>query len=104
MLYDVCIHSPADESTKVLKIVETYPDDVWVVGLRSHSGLLIKYKGQIRFVHSCATDLSMVVDEPIEECMTFLGSNIFVSGPLFKNNSLTEKWILSHEIEYTKKY
>jgi hypothetical protein len=104
------VNSLCDTSFKVfkaidlLKIVEKYPDDIWVVGLRSHSGLLIKYKGQIHFVHSSCTAPTMVVDELAEESSTFQGSTIYVSGPLFKNNSLSEKWIIGEEVKYTKKY
>jgi len=92
------------KASELMKIVQKYPDDVWVVGLRSHSGLLINYHGQLLFVHSSCTAPSMVVDEPAEESSTFQNSTIYVSGPLFKNNSLTEKWIKGEEVTYLKKY
>lgn len=86
----------------LLRIVRTKPDDVWVVGLRNHSGLLVKYKGTIRFVHSSYSDKVGVVDEIAEESMTFMNSNIYVSGNLFRNNCLTEKWISGEEVHYIK--
>ena len=104
------VNSLCDTSYKVVKasemieIVKKSPDDVWVVGLRNHSGLLIKYNGVIHFVHSSCTFPTMVVDELVEESSTFNGSNIFVAGPLFKNNSLVEKWILGKKLLYTKKH
>ena len=104
------VNSLCDTSFKVFKaadlitIVRRFPEDIWVVGLRSHSGLLVNYKGIIHFVHSSCTDPSMVVDELAEESSTFLGSSIFVSGPLFNNNCLVEKWIKGEEIKYCKKY
>ncbi len=104
------VNSLCDTSYKVYKasdiltIVKKLPDNIWVVGLRSHSGLLIKYQGQIHFVHSSCTDPSMVVDELAEESSTFIGSSIYVAGSLFRNNSLTEKWIKGDKVNYTKKY
>ncbi|MFL5728504.1 MAG: hypothetical protein ACJ75J_03360 [Cytophagaceae bacterium] len=92
------------KAEELLDVVKKYPDDVWVVGLRNHSGLLVKYKGQIRFVHSSYMTPTAVVDEPAEESLTFLYSNIYVAGPLFVTNSLTRKWILKEEVKYRKKY
>lgn len=104
------VNSLCDTSYKVYKaeemlnIVKRQPDDIWVVGLKNHSALIVKYKGQIRFVHSSYFSPTMVVDEPIEESGTFFGSTIWVAGNLFAGNSLTEKWILGTEVIYTKKY
>ncbi|MGN6646555.1 MAG: hypothetical protein ACTHJT_08495 [Cytophaga sp.] len=104
------VNSLCDTSYKVykgeelLQLIKSQPDDIWVVGLKNHSALIVKYQGQIRFVHSSYFAPTMVVDEPIEESMTFWGSNIYVSGHLFKDNCLTEKWIKDEVVKYTKKY
>lgn len=104
------VNSLCDTSYKVYKademlnIVKAQPDDIWVVGLKNHSALIVKYKGKIRFVHSSYFAPTMVVDEAIEESGTFFGSTIWVAGNLFVNNSLTEKWITGTEVIYTKKY
>lgn len=82
------VNSLCDSSYKVYKpeelirIVEQKPDDVWVVGLHNHSGLLVKYKGQIRFVHSSYSYPTAVVDEPVEESHTLQHSTIYVAGNL----------------------
>ena len=104
------VNSLCDTSFKVykpdalLEIIKIHPDDIWVVGLKNHSALIVKYQGQVRFVHSSYFSPTMVIDEPIEESQTFYGSNIYVAGNLFKDNSLTEKWINREEVVYTKKY
>jgi len=92
------------KAEEILNIVKERPDDVWVIGLKNHSALIVKYQGQIRFVHSSYFSPTMVVDEPIEESETFFGSNIWVAGNLFTDNSLTEKWIQGTEVSYTRKF
>jgi hypothetical protein len=92
------------KAEEILNIVKGQPDDVWVIGLKNHSALIVKYRGQIRFVHASYFSPTMVVDEPIEESETFFGSNIWVAGNLFTGNSLTQKWLLGTEISYTKKF
>jgi len=104
------VNSLCDTSYKVykpldlLQIIKTKPDDIWVVGLKNHSALIVKYKGKIRFVHSSYFSPTMVIDESIEGSETFNSSTIYVAGNLFENNSLTEKWIKGEEVKYTKKY
>lgn len=104
------VNSLCDSTYKVYKpeelirIVEQRPDDVWVVGLHNHSGLLIKYKGKLHFVHSSYSYPTAVVDELADESHTFQHSTIYVAGNLFRNNSLTEKWIRSELVRYVKTY
>jgi hypothetical protein len=104
------VNSLCDSSYKVYKsedlirIVEQKPDDVWVVGLHNHSGLLINYKGKLHFVHSSYSYPTAVVNELADESHTFQHSTIYVAGNLFRNNSLTEKWIRSELVKYVKKY
>jgi hypothetical protein len=45
-----------------------------------------------------------VVDELADESHTFQHSTIYMAGNLFRNNSLTEKWIRSELVKYVKKY
>jgi len=104
------VNSLCDTSYKVYKgdllieIIKKHPDDIWVVGLKNHSALIVKYRGRIRFVHSSYFLPTMVIDESIEDSQTFNGSTIYVAGNLFKGNTLTEKWIKGEEIKYRKKY
>jgi hypothetical protein len=104
------VNSLCDTSYKVYKakemieIVKSKPDDVWVVGLRNHSGFIVKDNGQIHFVHSSYSMPDAVVDELADSSMIFQGSNIYVAGNLFVGNSLSKKWINNEAIKYVKKY
>ncbi len=104
------VNSLCDSSYKVYKpealieIVKKHPDDIWVVGLHNHSGLLVNYQGQLHFFHSSYSYPTAVVDELAGESHTFQHSTIYVAGNLFRNNSLTLKWMEQQQIRYTKKY
>jgi hypothetical protein len=104
------VNSLCDTSYKVYKaadmieIVKSKPRDVWVVGLRNHSGFMVNDNGQIHFIHSSYSMPDSVVDELADSSMTFQGSNIYVAGNLFVGNSLTRKWIRNEKVKYVKKY
>ena len=104
------VNSLSDTSYKVYKaadiieIVKRKPDDIWVVGLRNHSGFIVKEQGEVRFVHSSYSMPAAVVNELADSSLTFQGSNIFVAGNLFVGNSLTKKWINKEVVKYVKKY
>ncbi len=104
------VHSLCDsyytvyKADDLIRIVEKHPDDIWVVGIHNHSGLLVKYKGEIRFVHSSYTYPTAVVDESATESDTFQHSTIYVAGNLFKQNCLTEKWLKEEEVQYVRKF
>jgi len=104
------VNSLCDTSYKVYKaeemieIVESKPDNVWVTGLSSHSGFIVRYKGKTYFVHSNYTFPSVVEREDIRVSEVFNGSRIFVVGALFAGNSLPEKWLRGEVIQHVKKF
>lgn len=104
------VNSLCDTSYKVYKaeemirIVESQPDNVWITGLSSHSGFIVRYRGKTYFVHSNYTYPSVVEREDIRTSEVFNGSRIFVVGALFVGNSLPEKWLKGDTIQYVKKF
>jgi hypothetical protein len=104
------VNSLCDTSYKVykaeemIKIVESQPDNVWVTGLSSHSGFIVRYKGRAYFVHSNYTYPSVVEREDIRTSEVFNGSRIFVVGALFAGNSLPEKWLRGDTIMHIKRF
>lgn len=104
------VNSLCDTSYKVykaeemIKIVESQPDNVWVTGLSSHSGFIVRYKGRSYFVHSNYTYPSVVEREDIRTSEVFNGSRIFVVGALFAGNSLPERWLKEETIQHVKRF
>lgn len=92
------------KAQKLLEFIKSKPDDIWIVGLSNHTGMIVKYNGRIRFVHSSYIDPVAVVDEPAETSAALNNSTIYVAGHLFVNNSLTEKWITNTSIQLIKKF
>jgi hypothetical protein len=75
-----------------------------VVGLSNHSGILVKKKGRIFFIHSSPYPPTCVVKEIPETSVIFQSSKIFVAGHLFYNNSMTDKWLRDEIIPFIKKW
>jgi hypothetical protein len=88
---------------ELLSLISQKPDDMWVIGLKNHSGIIVKFNGKIRFVHSSPMHPVAVVDEAAESSEIFKRSDVFVAGNLFSKNSLTSKWISGANIPFRKK-
>lgn len=80
------------------KYVQSCEDNIFHVGLSFHVGLVVKYKGKIRFLHSDYINSDGVKEEEIFKSEALKASSIYYVGRL-TNPTLLEKWKTGKEIE-----
>lgn len=68
-------------------------DDVYVVGLDNHVGIINKQGEEIQFIHSSYIYPSYVLSESAENSAVLGGSNIYVLGNMTSNDSLLRAWL-----------
>lgn len=78
-------------------------DGIYIVGLDTHVGFVVKHEGKIHFIHSSKPDYIGVVREDVEESRSLQRSKVFVVGNLLENEQLIKRWLQPkpEEIELT---
>lgn len=74
-------------------------DDVYVVGLDNHVGIISKDKGEIKFIHSSFVYPSHVVSEDASTSSVLGGSAVYVIGNMTANPLLIKSWLLGTAIK-----
>ena len=73
-------------------------DDVYIVGLSCHVGFLSIENDSLFFIHSSYINPLCVVKEYAELSPALLQSEVFVTGALFTNRNLINKWLRNEYI------
>lgn len=84
---------------KFYKYIQSSEDNIWHVGLSFHVGLVVKYKGKIKFVHSDYINSEGVKEEDILKSEALKQSSIYYIGRL-TNPILLKKWQTGEEITF----
>jgi len=80
--------------TKLHTYVRYRPDNLYVLGLSGHVGLLLKYKGELWFIHSDYHNTVGPIKEKIESSQALNESDVFWCGTFLNNKNIT-KWLNS---------
>ena len=75
------------------------PDNLYIVGLTSHVGLVLKYKEQIWFIHSDYYDSRGPVKEKIEDANALNDSDVFWCGTFFTKTNIN-KWLMQTKYNF----
>jgi hypothetical protein len=73
------------------------PDNLYIIGLSGHVGLVLKYKGSIWFIHSDYYNVKGPVKEKFERAIALNDSDVFWCGT-FLTHSTIQKWL--HKTAY----
>ncbi len=88
-----------DASTVVSNIKENLKEGLYVVGLSSHVGFILKRKGEVFFIHSSYLEPVAVAIEIASVSEAFIYSDLFYFAGVTTNHALLKKWLYSKEIK-----
>lgn len=74
-------------------------EGIYVIGLSSHVGFMLKRDGELFFIHSNYYDPVAVVIEDASTSEALLSSSLFYLTAISGNSSLMKKWLSSEEIK-----
>jgi hypothetical protein len=83
-----------DTKTGLHTYVRYRPDNLYIVGLSGHVGLILKYKGELWFIHSDYHGFVGPIKETIESSVSLSESNVFWCGTFLSDKNI-EKWLKS---------
>ncbi|MAR68760.1 MAG: hypothetical protein CL833_16045 [Crocinitomicaceae bacterium] len=86
----------------VISHIQNRPKDIYIVGLDSHVGFLIKENNEVFFVHSNYLGESVVTKELAENSEALEGSNMYVLGSILSNNDILNHWQQGTTIQIQK--
>ena len=86
----------------LVSYIASQPKDIYIVGLDSHVGFLIKEDAGIFFVHSNYIGPVAVTKELALESEALASSNRYVLGSILSNKGILEKWRKGQEIHIKK--
>ena len=81
-----------DTKEQLHTYVRYRPDNLYILGLSGHVGMILKYKGNVWFVHSDYHNVIGPVKEKIEESEALNDSQVFWCGT-FLNHKNIDKWL-----------
>jgi hypothetical protein len=84
---------------KMLTYLKTKPDDLYVVGLDNHVGMISKKGSEINFIHSSFVYPSSVTSEAAANSSVLGSSNIYVLGNMTANSMLIRSWLTGAAIK-----
>jgi hypothetical protein len=84
---------------KMYEALQNMPDDIYIIGLDNHVGILVKSASGISFVHSTYVTPSIVVSEPADASLVLGASNIYVLGNLTANKKILKAWLTGQRIQ-----
>ena len=73
--------------------IDALKDGIYILGLDTHVGLLVKSQGETHFIHSRKPRKVGVVREKAAESSTIQNSGIHVIGDLLANDDFIENWL-----------
>ena len=82
--------------------IRSQPEDIYIVGLDSHVGFLIKENEEVFFVHSNYLGESTVTKELAMQSEALNGSDVYVLGSILSNTDILSKWRGTQEIKISK--
>ncbi|MDX2303115.1 MAG: hypothetical protein NW226_09960 [Microscillaceae bacterium] len=77
----------------LLEHLEKLQDGIYILGLDSHVGLLVKSGGKTQFIHSRKPKTVGVIQEKASESRTIESSSIHVIGDLLNNDDFIQNWL-----------
>lgn len=80
------------------KYVLDQGEGVYIVGLDTHVGILIHYRGEIHFSHASPIVPQTVVQDKFNESLALTFSTIYVVGKVSNNKELFKKWMNKQRI------
>jgi hypothetical protein len=92
---DVKVYSDFEN---VMSYLKTRPDDLYVVGLDNHVGMISKKGKEINFIHSSFVYPSHVISEDATTSSVLGGSDVYVIGNMTSNPLLLKAWLLGTKI------
>ncbi len=93
---DVKVYSNFDSMMTYLK---NHSDDVYVVGLDNHVGIISKKGEKINFIHSSFVYPSHVLSEEAVTSSVLGGSAVYVIGNMTSNPMLLKSWLLGTAVK-----
>jgi hypothetical protein len=79
--------------------LENAPDNLYVIGLDNHVGIVSKESSEVFFIHSSFVYPSSVQKEPANESSVLGGSSIYVLGNLTANHDLLKAWLTGSAVK-----
>jgi hypothetical protein len=86
----------------VINYIQSQPNDIYIVGLDSHVGFLLKENNEVFFVHSNYMGPVAVTKEIAIESPALNSSNRYVLGSILTNKDVLSKWSNGEEIIIAK--
>lgn len=83
----------------MLTHLKDQPDDVYVVGLDTHVGILSKKDAEIHFIHSSYVGPAYVISEEAEQSPVLGSSRSYVLGNMTSNTSLIKAWLMGTAVK-----
>lgn len=77
----------------LIKAIRTKADNIWIVGLDNHVGMIVKRNGALYFLHASYYPPKCAVKEPVYTSPALAYSTVYVSGPMLGNSSATKAWL-----------
>lgn len=86
----------------VISYIQSEPTDIYIVGLDSHVGFLIKEKNDVFFVHSNYIGEGKVTKEAANNSEALKGSTRYILGSILRNKAILNKWRNGEQIMFLK--
>lgn len=83
------------DENRLFADVASKPDQLYIVGLDYHVGFLLKQGERIDFIHASYVDPGVAVRENASTSPVFLGSNLYVLGPLLTADGGLAQWFFA---------
>mgnify|MGYP006200027111 CR=1 FL=1 len=76
----------------------SHPDDLYILGLDSHVGFLLKENNEVYFIHSNYFGSSVVTREVANESEALKSSETYYLGAVLSNDKVIRKWLSKEKI------
>ncbi len=87
------------EFEKMLAYLHQQPDDLYVVGLDNHVGIIRKKGEAVYFIHSSYVFPSYVLSEQAQSSALLGSSSLYVLGNMTSNPALLKAWLMGTEVK-----
>jgi hypothetical protein len=87
-----------NDTNRLISHMNAQPDGVYIIGLDSHVGFVLKQYGELYFIHSSYSNGRQVLKEKLAESGAIIRSENYHIANLFANDKIISKWLKKQSI------